>query len=62
MTPIAKYQRAFALGMQQALEYRVNFLLHLTAAFFQIFIHCSSGPLSIEAPGAGRCSGTPTSR
>lgn len=53
MTSAAKYRRAFALGMQQALEYRVNFLLHLTSSFFQIFIQLFLWTAVYRSTGGG---------
>ncbi len=38
MTGATKYGRSFSLGMQQGLEYRMDFLLNMMSAFFQIFI------------------------
>jgi ABC-2 type transport system permease protein len=35
---IATYKRAFAIGMQNALEYRMDFALNMVAAVFPIFI------------------------
>lgn len=35
---IATYRRAFAIGMQNALEYRMDFVLNMVTAVFPIFI------------------------
>jgi ABC-2 type transport system permease protein len=38
MSSFKKYKKAFELGLQTALEYRLNFLLSLIAAIYPIFI------------------------
>lgn len=38
MPPLEKYRKAFEMGFQMALEYRLNFLLSLVSAVYPIFI------------------------
>jgi ABC-2 type transport system permease protein len=38
MNRLAKYTRAFSLGLQNGLEYRMDFFLNLASVVFQIFI------------------------
>lgn len=53
MNPTAKYRRAFSLGMQQGLEYRMNFILNLSGGVFQIFIQLFLWSAIFKSTGDG---------
>lgn len=48
-----KYRRAYAIGMQNALEYRMDFFLNMVSAFFPIFIQVFMWTAIYQKTGQG---------